>query len=37
MNLNEEILDGAKLKLEKNKIIFEADAKKIITIEIKFK
>lgn len=36
MNLNEDILDGAKLKLENNKIFFVANAKKIITIEIKF-
>ena len=37
VNLNEEISDETKPKLEENKILFEAKAKKIITLEIKFK
>ncbi len=36
INLNEDILDGVKLKLENNEISFEAEEKKIITLEIKF-
>ncbi|VAX16510.1 Alpha-mannosidase [hydrothermal vent metagenome] len=36
LNLNEEILDEEDLTLDKNEISFEAKAKKIITIEIKF-